>query len=86
MAKVRLQYKPSESQKILMSDEERRELIYRGPMDVLQRAYAIDGLSGLYRGMQTQISKAVFCQAILSMSKEQVSYLKCCDLLLSLTN
>lgn len=60
MAKVNLQYKPSNENK------------FKGPIDVLRKAYSENGVGGVYKGMQTQILKAVLCQAILSMSKEQV--------------
>jgi len=50
---------------------------FKGPVDVLKKAFNDNGVSGMYKGMQTQIMKAVLCQAILSMSKERlVHYFK----------
>ena len=72
MAKVRLQWKQSEEEKQFLTKDEIAQLKYSGIVDVLQKAYAKAGWQGWYKGMQTQIVKAVLCQAILSMSKEKL--------------
>lgn len=38
---------------------------YSGAVDVLRQVYADKGFSGWYQGMQAQITKAVFSQALL---------------------
>ncbi|CAG8669365.1 20014_t:CDS:2 [Rhizophagus irregularis] len=43
---------------------------YSGAIDVLQKVYKTDGILGLYKGMQAQITKAVLSQALLLYVKE----------------
>ncbi|KAJ7067138.1 mitochondrial carrier domain-containing protein [Mycena amicta] len=47
------------------------KLKHPGAIDILTRVLRTDGLSGWYRGMGAQITKAVLSQALLFMSKEQ---------------
>ncbi|KAJ3213941.1 ADP/ATP carrier protein [Clydaea vesicula] len=67
MAKVRLQYKPPSN----LSPTEIKKLKYKSAVEVLTKVVKEHGILGWYKGMQTQITKAVFCQAILFMLKEQ---------------
>ncbi|KAG2225315.1 hypothetical protein INT45_005559 [Circinella minor] len=63
MAKVRLQWKPSKE----LQDKVEP---YKGAGDVLARVLKQDGFFGWYKGMSTQISKAVLSQALLFMMKD----------------
>ncbi|KAI8370558.1 mitochondrial carrier domain-containing protein [Radiomyces spectabilis] len=63
MAKVRLQWKPSK-------DMKDRVVAYKGALDVLSRVLKTDGFFGWYKGMSTQITKAVLSQALLFMMKD----------------
>ncbi|KAI7869500.1 mitochondrial carrier domain-containing protein [Spinellus fusiger] len=63
MAKVRLQWKPSK-------DMKEHTVAYRGALDVLGRVLKTDGVFGWYKGMSTQITKAVLSQALLFMMKD----------------
>lgn len=68
MAKVRLQYKPPKSMQL--SEVDRNRMKYSSAIDVLRRVINESGVMGLYKGMETQITKAVLCQAILFSLKE----------------
>ncbi|KAJ3264577.1 ADP/ATP carrier protein [Chytriomyces hyalinus] len=70
MAKVRMQWAVPKSASDL-SQSDRDALHYKGSVDVLKKVFATDGIKGWYKGMQTQIVKAVLCQAILFVSKEK---------------
>jgi hypothetical protein len=72
MAKVRLQYKPS---KQIYTTHELSSLEYKGALDVLNKVYRSNGVRGWYKGMETQVGKAVLCQAVLFVSKEKFSVL-----------
>lgn len=72
MAKVRLQWKPSKQMQQNYTPNELSELEYNGAVDVLKKVYKSNGVKGWYKGMETQITKAVICQAILFVSKEKV--------------
>jgi adenine nucleotide transporter 17 len=62
MAKVRLQWRPS--------DYETNERVqYKNAMDVIYRVLNSEGYKGLYIGMQAQIFKAVTSQALLFVIK-----------------
>ncbi|KAI9031732.1 mitochondrial carrier domain-containing protein [Phycomyces nitens] len=63
MAKVRLQWKPSK-------EMEGRVEAYKGSLDVLNRVLKTEGFFGWYKGMSTQITKAVLSQALLFMMKD----------------
>ncbi|KAI9489580.1 mitochondrial carrier domain-containing protein [Zychaea mexicana] len=63
MAKVRLQWKPSKE----IQDKVEP---YKGAGDVLARVLKSDGFFGWYKGMSTQIFKAVLSQALLFMMKD----------------
>ncbi|ORZ18825.1 mitochondrial carrier domain-containing protein [Absidia repens] len=63
MAKVRMQWKPSK-------EMEGKVEAYKGALDVLARVIKQEGFFGWYRGMSTQISKAVLSQALLFMMKD----------------
>ncbi|ORY51841.1 mitochondrial carrier [Rhizoclosmatium globosum] len=70
MAKVRMQWTVPRSATDL-SEKDRQSMKYTGSIDVLKKVLATDGIQGWYKGMQTQIVKAVLCQAILFVSKEE---------------
>ncbi|RCH94697.1 ADP/ATP carrier protein [Rhizopus azygosporus] len=63
MAKVRLQWKPSK-------EKQDKIVPYKGSLDVLARVLKTDGFFGWYKGMSTQITKAVLSQALLFMMKD----------------
>ncbi|KAI8366925.1 mitochondrial carrier domain-containing protein [Blakeslea trispora] len=63
MAKVRLQWKPSKEMKDKI-------VAYKGSVDVLTRVLKTEGFFGWYKGMSTQITKAVLSQALLFMMKD----------------
>ncbi|KAI8063426.1 mitochondrial carrier domain-containing protein [Gilbertella persicaria] len=63
MAKVRLQWRPSKE----MKD---KVVAYKGSVDVLTRVLKTEGFLGWYKGMSTQITKAVLSQALLFMMKD----------------
>ncbi|KAI8992533.1 mitochondrial carrier domain-containing protein [Pilobolus umbonatus] len=63
MAKVRLQWTPSKEKRM-------KTLAYKGSLDVLSRVLKTEGIFGLYKGMSTQITKAVLSQALLLMLKD----------------
>ncbi|KAI8140781.1 mitochondrial carrier domain-containing protein [Fennellomyces sp. T-0311] len=63
MAKVRLQWKPSK-------DIQDKVDPYKGAGDVLARVLKTEGFFGWYKGMSTQIFKAVLSQALLFMMKD----------------
>ncbi|KNE54858.1 hypothetical protein AMAG_00806 [Allomyces macrogynus ATCC 38327] len=67
MAKVRLQWKPTTKEQM-----EDPNLQYKGAIDVLQKVLKTDGFTGWYNGMQAQITKAVFSQALLFMLKDKI--------------
>ncbi|KAL1923603.1 uncharacterized protein VTP21DRAFT_8583 [Calcarisporiella thermophila] len=64
MAKVRMQWKAPRGVKMTP---------YRSGIDVLTRVYKSEGVSGWYKGMQAQITKAVLSQALLFMIKEELT-------------
>jgi adenine nucleotide transporter 17 len=64
MAKVRLQWKPK--------DSSRKELLYKGILDVMQKVYRQEGIPGLFNGIKAQIIKAVMAQALLFMMKDEL--------------
>ncbi|KAJ3111731.1 ADP/ATP carrier protein [Phlyctochytrium bullatum] len=70
MAKVRMQWRPPKNVSGL-SEKQRNAIKYNGSLDVLRKVFESDGLMGWYKGMQTQITKAVLCQAILFVGKDQ---------------
>ncbi|KAI8851486.1 mitochondrial carrier domain-containing protein [Chytridium lagenaria] len=72
MAKVRMQWRPPKDQKGL-TEKQKNSIKYTGSIDVLKKVFESDGLMGWYKGMQTQITKAVLCQAILFVGKDQIS-------------
>ncbi|EJU05089.1 mitochondrial carrier [Dacryopinax primogenitus] len=47
---------------------------YRGAVDLLADVLRQDGFKGWYEGMETQITKAVICQAMLFMMKDQFEH------------
>ncbi|KAJ2962440.1 hypothetical protein NQZ79_g2365 [Umbelopsis isabellina] len=63
MAKVRLQWKAPKEMKGKIQ-------AYTGSFDVLSRVLKTEGFFGWYKGMSTQISKAVLSQALLFMMKD----------------
>ncbi|KAI8059638.1 mitochondrial carrier domain-containing protein [Gongronella butleri] len=63
MAKVRLQWKPSK-------DIQGKVQAYKSAYDVLNRVLKQEGFFGWYKGMSTQITKAVLSQALLFMMKD----------------
>jgi hypothetical protein len=72
MAKIRMQWKaPKESLKNL-TEEEKHSLKYKSAWDILRKVYVAEGFKGWYSGLGAQISKAVFCQAIIFTLKEKV--------------
>ncbi|KAI9499899.1 hypothetical protein GGI25_003231 [Coemansia spiralis] len=66
MAKVRLQWRPSKEE-LEASGE---DIVYKSSADVLAKVFRKEGIAGWYRGMQTQIIKAVITQALMLMIKE----------------
>ncbi|KAJ2486432.1 hypothetical protein IWW37_005625 [Coemansia sp. RSA 2050] len=66
MAKVRLQWRPSKEER----EREGESVVYRSSADVLRKVLRTEGVAGWYRGMQTQIVKAVITQALMLMIKE----------------
>ncbi|KAJ1663779.1 hypothetical protein IW140_004518 [Coemansia sp. RSA 1813] len=66
MAKVRLQWRPSKEELAASGDD----VIYKSSADVLRKVLRKEGIAGWYRGMQTQIIKAVITQALMLMIKE----------------
>ncbi|KAJ2779613.1 hypothetical protein H4R18_003921 [Coemansia javaensis] len=66
MAKVRLQWRPSKDELAAGG----QDVVYRTSADVLRKVLAREGVAGWYRGMQTQIIKAVITQALMLMIKE----------------
>ncbi|WOO85830.1 Peroxisomal adenine nucleotide transporter 1 [Vanrija pseudolonga] len=60
-AKVRLQAKA----------EDPEDQKPKGAIDVLTKVYKEEGIAGWYQGLTAQITKAVLCQGILFVSKEQ---------------
>ncbi|KAI9337012.1 mitochondrial carrier domain-containing protein [Zopfochytrium polystomum] len=72
MAKVRMQWKPPKSADQL-TEKQRKAIQYTGSIDVLRKVFASEGILGWYKGMNAQITKAVLCQAILFVGKEQFS-------------
>ncbi|ORX62159.1 mitochondrial carrier [Hesseltinella vesiculosa] len=63
MAKVRLQWKPSK-------EIQGKVQAYKSAYDVLSRVLQQEGFFGWYKGMSTQITKAVLSQALLFMMKD----------------
>jgi len=53
----------------------KRMLKYKGAVDLLQKVWKQQGFIGWYQGMSAQITKAVLCQALLFMMKEQFEVL-----------
>ncbi|KAI8820775.1 mitochondrial carrier domain-containing protein [Fimicolochytrium jonesii] len=70
MAKVKMQWKPPKHVQNL-SEKEREAVTYKSSIDILQKVLVREGLAGWYNGLQPQIIKAVLCQAILFVSKDQ---------------
>ncbi|KAJ2559878.1 hypothetical protein EV175_000112 [Coemansia sp. RSA 1933] len=66
MAKVRLQWRPTKDELAAAGDD----VVYRSSADVLRKVLRREGVAGWYRGMQTQIIKAVITQALMLMIKE----------------
>ncbi|KAJ1802656.1 hypothetical protein LPJ56_006145, partial [Coemansia sp. RSA 2599] len=66
MAKVRLQWRPSREE----VQRRGKDAIYTSSADVLARVLRTEGIAGWFRGMQTQIVKAVITQALMLMIKE----------------
>ncbi|KAI8319268.1 mitochondrial carrier [Martensiomyces pterosporus] len=66
MAKVRLQWRPSKEELEAGGDE----VVYKSSADVLMKVLRREGIPGWYKGMQTQIIKAVITQALMLMIKE----------------
>ncbi|KAI9189775.1 hypothetical protein H9P43_001208 [Blastocladiella emersonii ATCC 22665] len=66
MAKVKMQYKPPKEH----ANDPRFQ--YKGAVDVLRKVAKSEGLQGWYKGMQPQILKAVFSQALLFLLKDQI--------------
>ncbi|KAJ3047973.1 ADP/ATP carrier protein [Rhizophlyctis rosea] len=73
MAKVRLQWAPPKITDGELSDDEKESITYKSAPDVLRKVFASEGLAGLYQGMEAQIVKAVLCQAILFVCKDEIS-------------
>ncbi|KAI8807933.1 mitochondrial carrier domain-containing protein [Cladochytrium replicatum] len=73
LAKVRLQWKPPAHAHTSLSDKDRERVSYKSSLDVLKKVLESDGIVGWYKGMPAQITKAVLCQAILFVSKEEVT-------------
>jgi hypothetical protein len=67
LAKSRLQWKPP---KELM--EQDAKIHYKTALDVLRHVWEMEGPKGLYRGLNAQIAKAVFSQALLFLIKEKI--------------
>ncbi|KAJ2424369.1 hypothetical protein GGF47_002910 [Coemansia sp. RSA 2524] len=67
MAKVRLQWRPSKDEVAAAGGQ---DIAYTSSADVLQKVLRREGVAGWYRGMQTQIIKAVITQALMLMIKE----------------
>ncbi|KAJ3036351.1 ADP/ATP carrier protein [Rhizophlyctis rosea] len=72
MAKVRLQWAPPKMENGLLSDDERQSITYKSAPDVLRKVLATEGIAGWFKGMEAQITKAVLCQAILFMCKDEI--------------
>ncbi|PKY39049.1 mitochondrial carrier [Rhizophagus irregularis] len=75
MAKVRLQWKPpkddeDDEDNYINKKKSFKYERYSGAIDVIQKVYKTDGIPGLYKGMQAQITKAVLSQALLLYVKE----------------
>ncbi|KND04347.1 uncharacterized protein SPPG_00078 [Spizellomyces punctatus DAOM BR117] len=70
MAKVRMQWKPPKDVGGL-SAKDKENITYKSSVDILQKVLAREGLAGWYKGLQPQIVKAVLCQAILFVCKDQ---------------
>ncbi|KAJ2809505.1 hypothetical protein H4R20_000006 [Coemansia guatemalensis] len=70
MAKVRLQWRPSKEE--LATNGE--EIVYTSSTDVLHKVLRREGIAGWYKGMQTQIIKAVITQALMLMIKESFTH------------
>ncbi|KAJ2308317.1 hypothetical protein IWW55_000511 [Coemansia sp. RSA 2706] len=66
MAKVRLQWRPSKEELAAGG----QDIVYKSSADVLQKTLRREGVAGWYKGMQTQIIKAVITQALMLMIKE----------------
>ncbi|KAJ2699799.1 hypothetical protein FB645_005200 [Coemansia sp. IMI 203386] len=66
MAKVRLQWRPSREE----VQKRGKDAIYTSSADVLTKVLRSEGITGWFRGMQTQIVKAVITQALMLMIKE----------------
>ncbi|KAI8998036.1 mitochondrial carrier domain-containing protein [Gaertneriomyces semiglobifer] len=70
MAKVRMQWKPPKNVEGL-SQKEVEAITYKSSIDILQKVMKKEGLKGWYKGLQPQIVKAVLCQAVLFVCKDQ---------------
>ncbi|KAJ3177654.1 ADP/ATP carrier protein [Geranomyces variabilis] len=70
MAKVKMQWKPPKHVATL-SQKDRDAVTYKSSIDILQKVLAKEGVTGWYNGLQPQIIKAVLCQAILFVCKDQ---------------
>ena len=65
MAKVRMQWRA-------VDYDTNERVRYRNARDVLMKVLKAEGVSGWYRGMGAQISKAVLTQALLFVIKDQI--------------
>ncbi|CAB5183843.1 unnamed protein product [Rhizophagus irregularis] len=75
LSPVRLQWKPpkddeDDEDNYINKKKSFKYERYSGAIDVLQKVYKTDGILGLYKGMQAQITKAVLSQALLLYVKE----------------
>ncbi|RKP03652.1 hypothetical protein CXG81DRAFT_9275 [Caulochytrium protostelioides] len=73
MAKVRLQWRPTDHVLASLSPREREAMTSRTAFDVLAKSYRDGGLRAWYSGMSVQIYKAVLCQAILFVLRDELS-------------
>ncbi|KAI9103039.1 mitochondrial carrier domain-containing protein [Phlyctochytrium arcticum] len=74
MAKVRMQWKPPKTMASL-SAKDQENLTYKSAADILQKTLKNEGIAGWYKGLQPQIVKAVICQAVLFVCKDQFATL-----------
>lgn len=73
MAKVRMQWRPPKAASDQLTEHQRKSLEYKSSLDVLRKVFDTEGVKGWYNGMHAQIVKAVLCQAILFVGKEEFS-------------
>ncbi|KAJ3024034.1 ADP/ATP carrier protein [Thoreauomyces humboldtii] len=67
MAKVKMQWKPPKG----LDQKDLEAVTYKSSIDILQKVLAREGLGGWYNGLQPQLIKAVICQSILFVCKDQ---------------